>query len=157
MDNYSPVATIGHGLFWQRKSQPWRQPSEAFQNLAAGDDSSVLLPVVSIPGPDRIGVVRVHYRISNRLAFLPLLGRTPRYLVSIEGSPRHLTVSFSPDVSEFQFPVQLPFGKAVRLRFRTDSLLPGVTFLPYEVQFKMLDWDPAEKAIYAKVSQEAPE
>jgi hypothetical protein len=76
--------------------------------------------------------------------------------VAIEGSPRHLTISVSPDESEFQFPVQLQFGKPVRLRFRTDSLLPGVTFQPYQVQFKVLQWQPSQRAIYAPGSQEAP-
>ncbi|MGD0772781.1 MAG: hypothetical protein ABSC05_08165 [Candidatus Solibacter sp.] len=157
LDNYAPLKIVGHGLFWQRTDEPWRQPAKEFRSLEMDrDSSSAALPVVSDPGPDRIGVVRVHYRISNRSAFLPLLGRTPRYLVAIEGSPRHLTISVSPDESEFQFPVQLQFGKPVRLRFRTDSLLPGVTFQPYQVQFKVLQWQPSQRAIYAPGSQEAP-
>lgn len=157
LDNYAPMETVGHGLFWQRTDVPWRHAAEGFRTLEMDRDSNTaVLPLVSERGPDRIGVVRLHYRIWNRWAFLPLLGKTPRYLVAIEGSPRHLTISVPPDESEFQFPVQLELGKPVRLRFRTDSLLPGAAFQPYQVQIKMLDWQPSQRAIYARGSQEAP-
>ena len=156
LDNYTPLQTVGHGLFWQRTDGPWRQPTTNFQNLKTDKNTnSVVLPLINSPGPDRIGVVRVHYRTFNRWAWMPLLGRTPRFLVGIEGSPRHLTVSIPPDQNQFQFPVQFRSGKPVTLRFLTDSLLPGVAFEPDEVQLKILDWQPAQSAIYARDIPEA--
>jgi hypothetical protein len=157
LNNYSPLKTIGHSLFWQRNDGPWRQPAKDLRDVEiAGDQSSALLPVVSEPGPDRIGIVRIHYRVWNRWSFLPLLGKTPRYLVAIEGSPRHLTISVPPGESEFRFPVQLKPGKPVRLVFRTDTLIPGALFRPDQVQIKILDWQPSHTAIYARGSIEAP-
>jgi hypothetical protein len=99
---------------------------------------------------DRIGIVRFHYRVLNRWSKLPLIGNTPRYLVLIEGSPRELVVSVPPYSSEFRFPVQLPAGKPVTLRFRTDSLVPGATFVPEQVQIKILDWEPSQRTIFAR-------
>ena len=149
LDNYSPLQVVGHALIWQRTDEPWRQPATGFQTVDIDREThSVGLPLVS--GPDRIGVVRVRYRVSNRWAWIPLLGKTPRYLAVIEGSPRNLPVSFPPYESEFQFPVQLQSGKPVTLRFRTDSLLPGAAFEPYEVQVKILEWQSSQSTVYAR-------
>jgi hypothetical protein len=149
LDNYSPLQVVGHALIWQRTDEPWRQPAAGFQTVDIDREThSVGLPLVS--GPDRIGVVRVRYRVSNRWAWIPLLGKTPRYLAVIEGSPRNLPVSFPPYESEFQFPVQLQSGKPVTLRFRTDSLLPGAAFEPYEVQVKILEWQSSQSTVYAR-------
>jgi hypothetical protein len=149
LDNYTPLKVVGHALIWQRADAPWRQPAAGFQTLAIdGKSHSAALPPVS--GPDRIGVVRIRYRVSNRWAWIPLLGRTPRYLATIEGSPRNLPISFPPYRSEFQFPVQLESGKALTLRFRTDSLLPGAAFEPYEAQVKILAWQSSQWTVYAR-------
>jgi hypothetical protein len=151
LDNYAPLKVVEHALIWQRTDAPWRQPAGDFQTLEIDRQAhSVTLPPVS--GPDRIAVVRIRYRISNGLAWIPLFGKTPRYVAAIEGSPRNLTISFPPYLSEFQFPVQLQSGKALTLRFRTDSLLPGVTFEPYQAQSRILDWQSSQWTVYGRGS-----
>ena len=153
LDNYVPLKVVGHALIWQRTGEPWRQPATSFRTVKIDDGThSAVLPLVS--GPDRIGVVRVRYRVTNRWASIPLFGKTPRYLAVIEGSPRHLPVSFPPYQSEFEFPVQLQSGKPVTIRFRTDSLLPGAAIEPSEVQVKVLDWQPSQWTVYARESLE---
>lgn len=152
LDNYEPIRQIGHALFWQRTNHPWRQPSCAFQTLPLDvESSSVSLPLVT-DGPDQIAVVRVHYHIVNPWKWLPIVGNTPRYLAVPEGTPRRLAVSFPPYQHEFQLPVQIPSAKQVKLHFKTDSLLPGVTLVPDQVQLKILEWRPALRAIYARES-----
>jgi hypothetical protein len=110
--------------------------------------SSYTLPAAD--GSNRLGVVRVRYAVSNTLGWIPLLGKTPRYLATIEGSPRNLAISFPPYLSEFDFPVQLQPGHALSLQFTTASLLPGVVFRVREVQAKVLKPDPAQSAIFAR-------
>ena len=149
LDNYTPLKVVEHALLWQRTDEPWRQPAAGFQTVELDRASqSAALPLIS--GPDRIGVVRIRYRVSNRWAWIPLLGKTPRYLALIEGSPRKLPVSFPPYESEFQFPVQLQSGRPLTLRFRTDSLLPGARFEVHEVQVKILDWQSSQWTVYAR-------
>jgi hypothetical protein len=152
LDNYEPIRRIGHALFWQRTNQAWRQPSSDFRALPLDTQSHfVNLPVVTA-GPDQIAVVRVRYHIVNPWKWLPILGNTPRYLAIPEGTPRRLAVSFPPYERQFQFPVQIPPGKPVKLHFKTESLLPGVTMSPEQVQVKMLEWRPALRAIYGRES-----
>ncbi|MDP8990036.1 MAG: hypothetical protein M3N41_08155 [Acidobacteriota bacterium] len=153
LNNYTPLKTVSHAMIWQRTDQVWRAPAGGFQTVKFNEQThSAVLPTVEGP-EDRIGVVRVYYRVSNRWAWLPLLGKTPRYLATIEGSPRNLTISFPQYDSEFQFPVQLQPGKPVTLRFRTDTLLPGAVLEPSAVQVKILDWEPSQRAIYARASE----
>ncbi|MGA3097676.1 MAG: hypothetical protein ABSF25_14585 [Bryobacteraceae bacterium] len=149
LDNYTPLKVVGHALIWQRTDAPWRQPAAGFQTLPIDRVThSVTLPLVS--GPDRIGVVRIRYRVSNRWAWIPLLGKTPRYLAAIEGSPRSLSVSFPPYQPEFQFPVQIQSGRTLTLRFRTDSLLPGAALDLDEAQVKILDWQASQWTVYGR-------
>ena len=115
------------------------------------ESQSVDLPVVT-DGPDQIAVVRVRYHIVNPWKWLPILGNTPRYLAVPEGTPRRLPVSFPPYERQFQFPVQIPPGKVVKLQFKTESLLPGVKLEPDQVEVKVLQWRPALRAIYARES-----
>lgn len=148
LNNYTLLKRVNHATIWQRREGPWRVPAPGFRTVTFdGNSGSFTLPVVS--GPDRLGVVRVRYAISNPWGWFPLIGKTPRYLGLIEGTPRHLAISFPPYRSEFQFPVQLRSGKPVTLRFQTTSLLPGVAFQPEQVQLKVLDWQPSQKAIFA--------
>jgi hypothetical protein len=149
LNNYDLLQRVEHALIWQRKDQPWRPPAEDFQAVPFGaDGQSATSPVAA--ESDRIGIVRVRYQIVNRWHRFPILGNTPRYLALIEGSPRELAISFPPYLSEFRFPVQLPAGKPVTLRFRTDSLVPGATFVPEQVQIKILDWQESQRTIFAR-------
>lgn len=149
LDNYELLQVVNHATVWHRKSAPWRVPSQDFQaiqpDLIGG---SYTLPVVS--GSDRLGVVRVRYAIENPLGWIPLVGKTPRYLAGIEGSSRNLPISFPPYLSEFEFPVELQVGRPLRVRFTTASLLPGVVFHIREVHAKVLESSQAQRAIFAK-------
>ncbi len=152
LDNYEPIQRIGHALFWQRTNQAWHQPSSAFQTLGVDAASgSVNLPVATA-GPDQIAVVRVSYHVVNPWKWLPIFGNSPRYLAVPQGTPRRLPVSFPPYEHQFQFPVEIQPGRPAKLHFKTESLLPGVTWVPEQVQVKILDWRPALRAIYARES-----
>jgi hypothetical protein len=156
VDNYQPLQRIQHTTVWQRKAGPWRMPSQNFQSIPREPHSdSYALPIAT--GSDRLGVVRVRYTITNPWAWIPLVGKTPRYLATIEGSPRRLPVSFPPYLSEFEFPVQLPPGHAVRLRFTTVSVLPGVLFRIDEVQTKVLDLDASQRAVFVFTPKARPQ
>jgi len=148
LDNYE-AHRVGHAMIWQRKDAPWRAPSSDYQTLRLESGGrSVALPMIN--GPDRIGVVRVRYHARNQWAGIPLLGKTPRYLASIEGSPRYLGISFPPYLSDYRFPVQLQSDKPVTLRFRTESLLSGVAFELDRVEINILPWQSSQRAIYGR-------
>ena len=153
LNNYRPIAEVEHALIWQRNPGPWVYPAQTFQALALNRTSdrtaaqTVTLPVSA--AREQIVVVRVHYHVSNRWKKLPLLGATPRYLATVEGSPRNNAISFSPDLTEFQFPVKLPAGRPVTLRFETDSLLPHVAFNVEEVEWKALPSQPGVSQMFA--------
>ena len=152
LDNYEPIGRVGHARFWQRTNQAWRQPSQAFHTLTLDTASqSVSLPMVAA-GPDQIAVMRVHYHVVDPWKWLPIFGKTPRFLAIPEGTPRHLAVSFPPYEPQFQFPVEIPPGKQVKLYFKTESLLPGVIWVPKQVEVKILEWRPALRAIYGRES-----
>jgi len=150
LDNYDPIRQVGHAQFWHRKNEPWRQPSTDFKEVTFDPKSHVVnLPLVS-DGPDQIAVVRIQYHVVNPLKWFPLLGNTPRYLAIPEGTPRRLPVSLPPYGPQFQFPVQIPPGKQVKLQFETQSLLPDVTLVPDKIEVKILPWRPGLRSIYAR-------
>jgi hypothetical protein len=151
LDNYQPLGEVVHGMIWHRQPGPWREPSQDFSAVAPDSSGVYTLPVVS--GSDRLAVVRVHYTTFNRFKFLPLIGQTPRYLASINGTPRNLTVSFPPYQSEFQFPVQLKSGRPATIQFSVATLLPGVKFHVESVDVKTPDWGPAQEQIFAYAGQ----
>jgi hypothetical protein len=141
LDNYHPIAVVEHALIWQRNAGPWVYPSTTFEQLAlteTGDRTPSQTVTLPVSTGEQVGVVRVHYHVSNRWKKLPLLGATPRYLATVEGTPRNNAISFSPDLTEFQFPVKVPAGQPVTLRFETDSLLPDVAFKVEQVEWKAL-------------------
>ena len=138
LDNYKPLASIQHATIWQRTPQAWRTASQDFQPIPPEPGSnSYVLRLASTS--DRLGVVRVGYVVSNRWGWIPLLGNTPKYLATIEGSPRQLAISFPPYQSEFDFPVQLPRDRPVRIRFNSISLFPNISFQIKEVRAKVLN------------------
>jgi hypothetical protein len=151
LDNYQPLGEVSHAMIWHRKPGPWREPSQDFQTVFPGPGGAY--SVQAEDGGDRIAVVRVRYYTSNRFKSIPLLGQTPRYLANLEGTPRNLAVSFPPYATEFQFPVQLPAGHPVKVRFSVASLLPAVQFNIEEVEFKTMAWEPSQKQIFAYAGQ----
>jgi hypothetical protein len=151
LNNYRPVAEVEHALIWQRGPGPWVYPAQTFQALALSDNRSgqtVALPV--FPDNEQIVVVRVHYAVSNKWRKLPLLGVTPRYIASVEGTPRDNAISFPPDLTEFQFPVKVPPGKSVTLRFRTDSLIPHAALQVERVDWKLLPTQPGLSQMFTQ-------
>jgi len=148
LDNYEPLQTVEHAIIWQRKPGPWQAPSQNFDTIPPKEGfDRYALPVVR--GSDRLGVVRIRYTVSNRWGWIPILGKTPRYLATIQGTPRDLAVSLPPYLSEFEFPIQLPLGHQVELHFAVASLLPDVGLRIDAVQVKVLDWQPSDASVFA--------
>ena len=152
LDNYEPIGQVEHAVVWHRNHAPWRDASEDFQ-VVPPDPKSATYTIAGTAEGDRVAVVQVRYSVTNRWAVFPLLGKTPRYLANIEGSPRHLAISFPPYATQFEFPVQLPARGAVKISFSTASLLPGAAIRPEDVRVKTLPWDPEQKQIFAYLGQ----
>ncbi len=132
---------------WQRRPGPWETPSQPFERVPPEKPSeSWVIP--GAPEADQLAVVRIRYTVANSWASLPLLGKTPRYLAMIEGSPWRLPVSLPPYLSEFDFPVRIPANQAVRIRFTVLSMLPSIRLHVEEVLVKMLQPDAQQKSFF---------
>lgn len=146
VNNYQVTERIGHSLFWTRKAAPWQAPSNDFDKIEV--DAGGTARLSSDSGErDALGVVRLTYRAHNPWSRIPLFGMTPRYMVEIEGSPRHCMVSLPPYESVFQFPVQIPAGQTMTLRFDTRSLLPNVQLQVTMLELKRLPYEPSHEAL----------
>jgi hypothetical protein len=150
LNNYRPLKQIEHDTLWQRKTGDWVEASQNFTTLPfQAGASSLTLPVAQ--GSDQIAVVRIQYKVTNPWRKLPLIGATPRYLVAVDGSPRNLTVSLPPYLTEFQFPVKLLAGQPVSLHFKTESFLPNAAMEVQEVRVKTIENEqPALDALFAQ-------
>jgi hypothetical protein len=63
--------------------------------------------------------------VKNPLHALPVIGATPRYLVTIDNAVQAFPVTLDPYVTTSRFPILAERGKPPRLTWQAFSLLPG--------------------------------
>jgi len=149
LNNYRPVEQVEHATLWQRKTGAWVYPEQDFRALPFDANAqTVKLPVAR--AADEVVVVRIHYTVSNPWQKLPLLGATPRYLVTVHGTPRNLAISVPPYVNEFQFPVKLPVGQTVTLNFEVESFLPNASMRVDDIRMKPIASQPSTAVLFAQ-------
>ncbi len=140
INNYAMLGRIDFAVLWQRKRAPWVTPAQDFEDLPIDQACNC----VHLPGDStgvRLKVVKLSYSIHNPWERLPVIGLTPRYLVTPEGTPRHNPIGLPQYKTEIEFPVDVPPSGAT-LRFQTRSLLPGASFVVSRVQARQLEAQP---------------
>lgn len=148
LNNYQIVGQTGHSLLWHRKPEPWGTTVAASEALHV-DPACRCIPVPASLNGERVGIVTLRYIIHNPWHRFPLLGMTPRYLLTPEGTPRHIPVSLPPYETVLRFPVEIPAGKSIRLGLETKTLLPGADFEVSSVVLERLRWESSQRAIVA--------
>ncbi len=149
VDNYLPLENVEHATIWQRRPGNWVEAGRNYQALplSSGGDS-VTIPGASA-GATGIVVLRIRYQVRNPWKKLPLIGATPRYLAAVEGTPRHMPISFPPYCSSFQFPVKLAGSAPVTIHFHTESFLPGAQLHVESAEMRVLPRNPASAVLFA--------
>ncbi|CAN5894666.1 hypothetical protein BH23PLA1_BH23PLA1_12740 [soil metagenome] len=123
--NYEILHLTDRSILWKRKPAPWQAAPEGFegtihpvrgQGLAFGSHrGEIELPVPADLPDGTILVLRVTYRIHNPRAWVPFLGRLPRYLLHPIGSWSSVSITLPPYAREATFPIVLRAGEVPRL------------------------------------------
>ena len=105
--SYDVSAATQYAVYWKRRDEP---RSVSF-GLERELDSGIVTREIAgcrARGDTRYLNVTVDYTTENRLRNIPVLGRLPRYLVTMEGAVFGVPVSVPPYETSFSFPV--PFN-----------------------------------------------
>lgn len=117
--------------------------NEINQNLKkAEDDANQLQPELFIPRPKRqIVLVKVRYEASQPLSWIPLLGRTSRFMLETNNVFSKTAISLRPYANEAIFPVVISeLNDDSYVRYKTYSLLPGGGLLKItDAQYTVLE------------------
>jgi hypothetical protein len=125
--NYDVTASTPWSLFWQRRDRPLAVQASVWEAHVTGAKSLELpvAPVVEGYAPYVLVQVEMDYEIHNPLGALPIIGASPRYLVSAPGALQKEPVTLNPYVTRTRFPLIMTRGRVTSLAWETFSLLPG--------------------------------
>lgn len=127
LQHYQIVQETPWSLFWER--QPADAPPDVPLADATYDPASQVARLPATPPspgmPVSLLTVEVEYSASNHLAWIPVLGASPRFLVGISGAASRIPVTLDPYTSTARFPIVAEPGSTPALAFRVFSLLPG--------------------------------
>lgn len=107
--NYRAVVENSDFSLWERKNQTWVEPIKNYAFI--GNQFPVRLPHVTSGSicDFNVTIVRVRYQVDNVLRVLPLIGKSARLIVAINGAglgvPPQIPISLPLDETEFEFPV----------------------------------------------------
>lgn len=132
LDNYKVTSGTPWSIFWDRRAMPAPAESVGEMMVPPGTRQVQLPPLV----PDTAGhslilaEVEVRYSTHNPFRALPMIGASPRYIITVEDAVTPLPVSLDPWVSTMRFPLVIAAGHRPILHFETFSLLPGAGWSP---------------------------
>ena len=146
--NYTRKGVTNHSVIWERKSSgtaTLRTAGVVAEGHLKGPVSLPALPEAF--GPEQLLVVEMEYETRNPWRWLPIIGRSPRFVVHWDGvSGPFLTHSMAlPDYrSSVRFSLLPHLGKDPRLLFGVESLLPGAAIDVRRVSLSVLSLDPID-------------
>lgn len=140
VSNYEPAILTASHLIWRKKpDQTWQQTDYKQQAVKLPiNNNSIKLPPNLSDKPQLI-TVTVSYRTEGLTPKLPLLSKSPRYLLAVNNTTSVSDVTLPPYYSQRSFPVLLkPHTSDGRLDAVTRSLAPGaqlqLTAASYQAQ-----------------------
>lgn len=137
LNNYDVLTTTDASIVWTRRGDTWVSASDSFTPLRSLPGADCLeLPAVQ--SANSIIVVKLRYRVNNPWRRLPFVGGLPRYIVTLENVGNVLPVSLPPAAQEMRFPLYAKPGVRPRLKFTTESLIPGASFEVDEAAYKVI-------------------
>jgi hypothetical protein len=125
LQHYKVIGTTPWSFFWERQAASMPGPQLVWQSAVPRDASSITLPAPSGTNGIVLLQAEVTYRIRNPLRVLPLIGASPRYLVSIDGAAQAFPITLDPYATTSRFPILAFRGKSPRLSWSALSLVPG--------------------------------
>jgi hypothetical protein len=144
---YSVAGATPWSFFWTRRPEPLPPPRlAATANIPAGLASIQLPPVPADSGSAATLLeIEIEYDVHNPLRALPIIGASPRYLVSISGAVSRLPLSLDPQMHRARFPLLIRSSQQPTLAFQTFSLLPGASWTPRVLRVFVRPLDAADQ------------
>jgi hypothetical protein len=125
LQHYTVVGNTQWSFFWQRQDTPTPGPELVWRADVPAGASGINLPAPPGNGGVVLLQAELTYRVKNPLRSLPVIGATPRYLVSMDNAVQAFPVTLDPYVTTSRFPILAMRGKSARLTWQAFSLLPG--------------------------------
>jgi hypothetical protein len=141
--NYQVASLTPWSIFWERRASPVSEARTIGVMSVPAGATAIRLP--SLPSDStalpRLLVVEVEYEARSALAWIPIIGASPRYLVGIDGALSRMPVSLNPYADRARFPIVVKPGQSPTLRFQAFSLLPGARLTPRTVRISLVPLD----------------
>ena len=91
-------------------------------------------------------VINLEYEVKNRISWLPIFGKLPRYLL-YEDKKFHQAISLPPYYNEMTFPIFTQGNKPVKLNFLIKpNIFADIKFKNYKIGYMRLDVEIYKKA-----------
>jgi hypothetical protein len=157
--HYRVAGTTGWSTFWE----PIRDTSAAPRLVWSGDvpTGATHFEIPALNGERgtlSLMQIELDYEIHNPLGKLPVVGATPRYLVSARNAVQRNPISLDPWVTTGRYPLLVPSNTSIALQWGVYGLLPGasvnikrVRLLQIGVRPDQVSW--VEAMTYAQMTQ----
>jgi hypothetical protein len=143
LQHYKVIGSTEWSFFWQRQDAATPGPELVWRANVSPNATSIALPAP--PGKDGVVLLQAEltYQVRNPLRAVPVIGASPRYLVTIDNAAQAFPITLDPYVTTSRVPVLAYRGKSARLSWAAASLLPGVGI---EVRSVRLSFVPVAEA-----------
>lgn len=98
-------------------------------------------------------VVRVHYKSTNSLSRVPIVGNMARYMAFPQGAMTTLAISLAPYWNQMDFPVVPQAGKGFNLNFRIVGVAPAAELRIESVEARYMEVPPENAPFLEGVDQ----
>lgn len=107
--NYKVVVENSDFSLWERKNHRWIEPIKNYVFIGNQFPLRLLNHTSGSICDFKLTIVRVRYQVNNVLRVLPLIGKSARLIVAINGAglgvPPQIPISLPMDETEFEFPI----------------------------------------------------
>jgi len=142
--NYEPKFSEDYALIWERENHQWKKQVDKWDNVIDNIEFPIQLPKhQSMKENDEtnscqleLTVAKINYKVTNKYSFVPILGKTPRFFVFVEGALHSLPVSLPYYKNEWQFPIFHLKGKKISLDFKKFTPVFGADIKINSIEFR---------------------
>ncbi len=143
LTNYYPVEKVDYCQIWKRDGIEWKDnctSKEVFRS------ESLPSTIPALEGGDRNSLIlleaSIEYKVSNKLSWIPIIGKTPRLIIYVNGAVTSLPVSLPPNETKWTFPILALPGRPISMDASVYSpLLPRPDINITQVTIRRLDLD----------------
>jgi hypothetical protein len=141
--NYQPVEKVDYCQIWERDGIKWRDNSTSNEVFRS---ESLPCTIPALEGADRTSLIlleaSIEYTVNNKFAWIPIIGKTPRLIIYVNGAVTSLPVSLPPSETKWTFPIIALPGRPISMDASVYSpLLPRPDVNITQVTIRRLDLD----------------